>query len=631
MKVIAMSLFTVVMAGLLFTWAMAPHSSIAQTGDYDSDDDGLIEIRALEQLNAVRWDLNGDGEADSEASRDAYAAAFPGAVSGMGCAESGCEGYELARDLDFDDPGSYASGVVNAKWTEGAGWLPIGIGSHSFRATFEGNEHTIANLYIKRSGRTDPGVVGLFGSMNGYISRIGLTDVDISGVEHVGGLAGDNYGQISTSYYVTGSVSGYGLIGGLVGRNNGMISTSYATGSVSGGYQVGGLAGYNSGQIIDSYATGNVAGATNGGSDHQIGGLVGYNGRGNAMIVTSYATGDVSGSDVVGGLVGTNHDGSIRASHAIGNVSGQFYVGGLVANNYGASIESSYATGNVSGNDLVGGLVGGNDNDAVIHAVYATGSVSGDENVGGLIGRRVSGVIDASYWDTQTSGQSSGVGEGSSDGVVGKTTAELQGPIGYTGIYAGWLLDFDNADGDFDDTTGVDDFWDFGTSSQYPALKADFDGDGIATWEEFGDQRGQSPAVGPTPLPVTPSPTPTIPAPTPVSWADLELTMLLSDYLGYLWYYVIVENNGPSDATGVVLTDRFPEGISPLLSMPVTGTCSGGRTVMCELGSLAVGSKTLVMILARPASSSSQNVPVNTASVGGAEADPYPANNEASR
>ena len=33
------------------------------------------------------------------------------------------------------------------------------------------------------------------------------------------------------------------------------------------------------------------------------------------------------------------------------------------------------------------------------------------------------------------------------------------------------------------------DVWDFGTSAQYPVLKADINGDGTATWEEFGDQR----------------------------------------------------------------------------------------------------------------------------------------------
>ena len=35
----------------------------AGTGDYDEDNDGLIEITTLAQLNAVRWDLDGDGVA----------------------------------------------------------------------------------------------------------------------------------------------------------------------------------------------------------------------------------------------------------------------------------------------------------------------------------------------------------------------------------------------------------------------------------------------------------------------------------------------------------------------------------------------------------------------------------------
>ena len=539
MKVIAMSLFTVVMAGLLFTWAMAPHSSIAQTGDYDSDDDGLIEIRALEQLNAVRWDLNGDGEADSEASRDAYAAAFPGAVSGMGCAESGCEGYELARDLDFDDAGSYASGAVNVKWTEGVGWLPVGLLDNPFVSTFEGNGRTIANLYIKRSGLTDPGMVGLFGRIGNraVVRSVGMVDVDVTGVEHIGGLSGQNGGIISDSY-ATGSVSGNRYVGGLVGfigrhsgsviHGSGTIKGSHSTATVYGNRHVGGLAGYMYNSTInDSYATGSVSG-----EDYQVGGLTGAS-SGPSIISHSYATGNVSGNSGIGGLVGENHSESLLlASYATGDVSGDIEVGGLVGWNYNkGQMSASYATGSVSGSWQVGGLVGINGGQIIVS--YAAGSVSGQSSEGSLIGRNNdSATIIDSYWDTQTSGQALGVGGGSSDGVVGKTTAELQAPIGYTGIYAGWLLDLDNADRDFDDTTGVDDFWDFGTASEYPALKADFDGDGTATWEEFGDQRGQSPAPGQTPLPVTPSPTPTIPAPTPVSGADLELTMLAVEFAG---------------------------------------------------------------------------------------------------
>ena len=47
---------------------------------------------------------------------------------------------------------------------------------------------------------------------------------------------------------------------------------------------------------------------------------------------------------------------------------------------------------------------------------------------------------------------------------VGKTTAELQSPTNYTGIYAGWNLDLDGND-------SSDNPWHFGNSRQYPALQ----------------------------------------------------------------------------------------------------------------------------------------------------------------
>ena len=85
----------------------------AGTGDYDADNDGLIEIANLAQLNAVRWDLDGNGVVDDSANATSYAAAFANAEDNMGCNESvvtiasgpgnpACSGYELAANLDFD-------------------------------------------------------------------------------------------------------------------------------------------------------------------------------------------------------------------------------------------------------------------------------------------------------------------------------------------------------------------------------------------------------------------------------------------------------------------------------------------------------------------------------------------------
>ena len=111
---------------------------------------------------------------------------------------------------------------------------------------------------------------------------------------------------------------------------------------------------------------------------------------------------------------------------------------------------------------------------------YATGTVAGERNVGGLVGRNIrsgssTGTVTASYWATTTSGRTT------SAGGQGRTTAQLQAPMDYTGIYAQWNVDLN------DDSTN-DDPWDFGMDDEYPVLAVNVDGDGDTTWEEFGYQ-----------------------------------------------------------------------------------------------------------------------------------------------
>ena len=469
---------------LAFTVGIA-HSQTAN-GEYDADGDRLIEISNLEQLNAVRYDLSdGNGRPDDSDDARAYRAAFPTSAGESVC-DRACRGYELTSSLDFNSPDSYSAGAVDPEWNGGDGWLPINDNGSGLNAEFEGNGHTISNLYIHRQ---DTDRVGLFARVggSGIILNAGVVNAEMEGRSYAGILAGSNSGTITDSY-ATGSVSGDNFVGGLVGDNSsgGAITASYATGSVSGIDHVGGLVGYNSSGITASYATGSVSGI-----DH-VGGLVGRNISGGA-ITASYATGSVSGIDHVGGLVGDNRSNSsgITASYATGSVSGRDnYAGGLVGFN-NSGITASYATGSVSGDNFVGGLVGGNLSGGAITASYATGSVSGrDIYVGGLAGFNNSGAITDSYWNTDIFGAGT-------DGE-GRTTAQLQSPTGYTGIYSTWDEDLDNADGDDNSATGTDNFWDFGTSSQYPALKVDFDGDGAATAAEFGSQHGDAPA--PTPL-----------------------------------------------------------------------------------------------------------------------------------
>ena len=83
----------------------------------DRDGDGLIEINYVEDLHAIRYQLDGSG----------YRVSSTASKITAGCAASGCIGYELGQSLDFKDHTSYRDATnAMATWIEGKGWLPIG-------------------------------------------------------------------------------------------------------------------------------------------------------------------------------------------------------------------------------------------------------------------------------------------------------------------------------------------------------------------------------------------------------------------------------------------------------------------------------------------------------------------------
>ena len=270
--------------------------------DYDADADGLIEVRTLAQLDAVRHDLDGDG-VPSAAGEAMHAAAFEGALGGLSCADSGCRGYELVADLDFDTNGSGGPDAGDAYWHDGAGWKPIGTAAEPFAAVFEGNGRVIRGLFV--AGGEGAGLFGATGASS-VVARVGLIGVDVTGTVAVGALAGLNGGRV-TACWATGRVSGAAAVGGLVGSNAGDIGGSYAAVEVSAERQAGGLAGVNDGGLRAVHATGRVSGS------EAVGGLVGQH-RGTLM--ASYATGRVRGGDEAGGLVGTvSEPGTVTASY----------------------------------------------------------------------------------------------------------------------------------------------------------------------------------------------------------------------------------------------------------------------------------------------------------------------------
>jgi filamentous hemagglutinin family protein len=139
-----------------------------------------------------------------------------------------------------------------------------------------------------------------------------------------------------------------------------------------------------------------------------VGGMVGHMVGGSLKNV--YSLDNVEGMNYVGGLVGVN-SGNIDNAYATGLIAGERAVGGLVGEN-NANIKNTYTTGAVSGKKQdVGGLIGINRGN--VNNTYATGVVSAPSSVGGLIGTNLSGTVQNSYWNIETTGQnSSAAGQG---------------------------------------------------------------------------------------------------------------------------------------------------------------------------------------------------------------------------
>ena len=434
-------------AAALLAWMLlaAPPAGAQTIIDYDSDDDGLIEITTMDQFYIFRIDWNGDGGVPT-GDADLWAlwqAAFPNGdpsdlpgrgPTWMGCPANQdgnpqCRGYELMTDLDFDfngdgmvdatDYDTDGSGTTDADdadnvyWNGGVGWRPIPVWQN---AVFEGNGHVVRNLTINNSNLRH---VGLFADIRGggVINRLGLEDANVSSIRPHRGQGGNQ---------------DTGIVAGAV---TGTLRMVYTTGSVTMNHitsvtpgaspikHAGGLTGYLGGRIFASYSTAAVTGPADG-ANVRLGGLVGR--MNSTEIHSSYASGPIRARRVstTGGLVGRHVGGEIRNSYASGPVYG--------------------SAGNGIGGELVG--VGGTATD--VHDSYGSGATTG---------------------------------RATSYGATVKTARDLKRPTSYTGLFAAW-----NADVTGDDNP--DNPWDFGTPRNFPLLRVDFNNDGSASCEEFGPQ-----------------------------------------------------------------------------------------------------------------------------------------------
>ncbi len=308
----------------------------------------------------------------------------------------------IYRDIDFS---------ISAEYHEGKGFLPIGTSNDRFSGYVHGDNKTISGLTINRSGET---VIGLFAyTIGSTIEDLRLADVDIVSKSHVGAFSGDGYNATLINCSASGSItstvtSGYSYAGGLVGVNQG--TSSHAS------------------EIVDCFADIDITA-----TEAYVGGLIGANKSG-----TNYLDG------------GNMH---IYRSASNGAMSGGSYVGGIIGKvevwrHGNVAIDNCYATGEIVGSNSSAGLVGEIETDAsstvTIEKCYAAGNVDCISSAGGLIGYNDAGSVTNSYWDTESTGQSS------SAGGTGLNTAAMQSF--FTFYDAGW--DFIN-----EPANGTDEIW----------------------------------------------------------------------------------------------------------------------------------------------------------------------------
>ncbi len=276
----------------------------------------------------------------------------------------------------------------------GFDFAPIGSDADRFTGTFDGNGFTIRNFTYH--GFPFESFVGLFSATNGAVlTDITLQNIDVNGVERVGGLVGQAL---------------YSTISGCKVTNGQFVQ---GPSSVVGCLNVGGLAGHVQGTLVQgcvSYANSHCY-------ERWSGSLIGHVHLG-STVRDCKAYGKATGASVVGGLSGNVHGSLMERCSSFGDVQAGSVCGGLTGwlqedllNDPPLTtiVRDCTATGNVTstGSGIVmfedengnlilaspsnGGLAGWLDEGSVIERCRASGNLTspdpGNTNCGGLVGR----------------------------------------------------------------------------------------------------------------------------------------------------------------------------------------------------------------------------------------------------
>ena len=351
---------------------------------------------------------------------------------------------ELKRFRDKVNSGTTYNGITITQIADinlnSSSWTPIS--GSGFRGTYNGQNHTISNLYINSTSEN----VGLFGINYGKINNLNLTSGSVRGMKNVGMLVGTNGGTITNVNINGGSVVGAYDYGGVCGLTSGNITSCNNSANITCdenlkyttiyGWSAGGICGYMSSNATISKCgnTGSVTGT------HDAGGIIGTVNHGSIDNCYNKAT------------ITANYEPTKNYSHA-GGIAGMAAWSGqaLITNCYNTgAINTQISTGN--GGGICGGGLGKTENNQTITITncYNIGTVSAKFNRGGIIGEEnVKGTANLSnnYWLKGTASVGRGKKSNNNGASIVKKADDMKGLTGTLG--SAYKADSSNKNGGY--------------------------------------------------------------------------------------------------------------------------------------------------------------------------------------
>lgn len=319
----------------------------------------------------------------------------------------------LANDIEMMD----AEGIVTDM-------TPIGTQANPFKGTFDGQEHTIKDLYItyykgEHQEEFANSCVGLFGVINtpAIVKNVTVHNPYMIGESYVGAIVGMAYTGRIENCHVTGEIDieGNYMVGGITGHGYARIANCSVIGAEDWDYSL----------IAGVYKAGNLEG-------DNIGGIVGHNAENNSISGCTVKNLTVTGTRKVAGIVGITAQSTNITGCQVSNVT----VGTTATEDYAADNAKTMSIGGIVGQYMANGNgVGGSMTDCTVEGLTFTNenkvTVHAGALTGGVRGASADGTLAPDNTSITISGNSAAAVTGGTVTYLEPSYAAMIGTQGY--------------------------------------------------------------------------------------------------------------------------------------------------------------------------------------------------------